>query len=161
MKKHILVPIVFGGLITFSLTTQAQDRPGQGGRGGEGGRGGANPREGIREAMIKKFDKNGDGKLDEDERPSREEMQEFLRTQLGGGQNQRITAPSVHTRRAAVEHVLPGARDDSPSTGKPNALVWRSQHNDSLRQRDSQRLFAGRYGGRVQPLHICGTVVTP
>ncbi len=86
MKKHILVPIVLGGLITFSLTTQAQDRPGQGGRGGEGGRGGANPREGIREAMIKKFDKNGDGKLDEDERPSREEMQEFFRAQLGGGQ---------------------------------------------------------------------------
>ena len=71
MKKHILVPIVLGGLITFSLTTQAQDRPGQGGRGG------VNPREGIREAMIKKFDKNGDGKLDEKERPSREELQEF------------------------------------------------------------------------------------
>ena len=55
MKKHLLVPIVLGGLITFSLTTQAQDRPGQGGRGG-----------GIREAMIKKYDKNGDGKLDLD-----------------------------------------------------------------------------------------------
>jgi hypothetical protein len=83
MKKHILVPIVFGGLITFSLTTQAQDRPGQGGRGGEGGRGGANPGEGIREAMIKKFDKNGDGKLDEKERPTREQLQEFFRAQLG------------------------------------------------------------------------------
>ena len=80
MKKQILIPAFLGGLMTFSLTTQAQDRPGQGGRDG------ADPRQGIREAMMKKFDKNGDGKLDEKERPSREQLQEFFRAQLGGGQ---------------------------------------------------------------------------
>ena len=83
MKKQILIPAILGGLMSLSLTSQAQDRPGQGGRGGD------NPREGIREAMLKKFDKNGDGKLDEDERPSREVMQEFFRSQLGGGQGGR------------------------------------------------------------------------
>ncbi len=34
MKKQLLIPAFLGGLMTFSLTTQAQDRPGQGGRGG-------------------------------------------------------------------------------------------------------------------------------
>ena len=75
MKKYTLIPIFLGGLMTFSLSLQAQERPGQGGRGpGQGGRGGEGGRGGgqnIREAMIKKFDKNGDGKLDENERPSR------------------------------------------------------------------------------------------
>ena len=80
--------------MTFSLSLEAQERPGQGGgrgpgqggRGGEGGRGGG---QNIREAMIKKFDKNGDGKLDENERPSREQIQAFFREQLGGGQGGR------------------------------------------------------------------------
>ena len=80
MKKQILIPAFLGGLMSLSLTSQAQDRPEQGGRGGD------NPREGIREAMLKKFDKNGDGKLDEKERPSQEELQEFFRAQLGDGQ---------------------------------------------------------------------------
>ena len=43
----------------------------------------------VKIQKVKKFDKNGDGRLDEDERPSREEMQEFFRAQLGGGQGGR------------------------------------------------------------------------
>ena len=59
MKKQILIPVVLGGLMTFSLSVEAQQRgPGQGGRGGEGGRGGTDPRQGIREAMMKKFHEN-------------------------------------------------------------------------------------------------------
>ena len=34
---------------------------------------------------MKKYDKNGDGRLDEKERPSREEAMEFFRSQGGGG----------------------------------------------------------------------------
>jgi Ca2+-binding EF-hand superfamily protein len=109
MKKQILIPAFLGGLMTFSLTTQAQDRPGQGGRGGEGGRGG-----GIREAMIKKYDKNGDGKLDEDERPSREEMQEFFRAQLGGGQ----TRPSGGQTRPSGGQTRPSGGQTRPSGGQ-------------------------------------------
>ena len=71
MTKNILFPAVLGGLVGFSA--QAQDR---GPREGD-------PRQNIREALIKKFDKNGDGKLDENERPSREQLQEFLNSQLG------------------------------------------------------------------------------
>ena len=116
MKKHLLVPIVLGGLITFSLTTQAQDRPGQGGRGGEGERG-----EGIREAMIKKYDKNGDGKLDENERPSREEMQEFFRAQLGGGQTRPgggQTRPGGSQTRPGGGQTRPGGSQTRPSGGQ-------------------------------------------
>ena len=79
MKKHTLIPVVLGGLMGLSLSAQAQGRgPGEGGRGGASG-------QNIREALIKKFDKNGDGKLDEKERPTREQLQEFFRAQLGGG----------------------------------------------------------------------------
>lgn len=37
----------------------------------------------MRELMLKEFDKNGDGRLDENERPSREQAQEFFRRQQG------------------------------------------------------------------------------
>ncbi len=40
-------------------------------------------RETFAEALIKKFDKNGDGKLDENERPSGGQLREFYRSQLG------------------------------------------------------------------------------
>ena len=39
----------------------------------------------MRAAMLKKFDKNGNGQIDENERPSREEMRELMRSQFGGG----------------------------------------------------------------------------
>ncbi|SVA99079.1 uncharacterized protein METZ01_LOCUS151933, partial [marine metagenome] len=108
MKKQMLIPAFLGGLMTFSLTTQAQDRPGQGGRGGD------NPREGIREAMLKKFDKNGDGKLDEKERPSQEELQEFFRAQLGGGQGR----PSGGQGRPSGGQGRPGGGQGRPSGGQ-------------------------------------------
>ena len=64
-------------------------RPGEGGREqGRPGAGGSRPggfdREAMRAAMLKEFDKNGDGQLDENERPSREQAQEFFRRQQGG-----------------------------------------------------------------------------
>ncbi len=71
MTKHILFTAALGGLVSFSA--EAQDR----------GPREADPRQNMREALIKKFDKNGDGKLDENERPSREQLQEFFRSQLG------------------------------------------------------------------------------
>jgi len=127
MKKHLLVPIVLGGLITFSLTTQAQDRPGQGGRGGEGGRGG-----GIREAMIKKYDKNGDGKLDENERPSREEMQEFFRAQLGGGQ----TRPGGGQTRPGGSQTRPGGGQTRPGQGGRDAAPQQNMRDAMLKKFD-------------------------
>ena len=155
MKKHILVPIVFGGLITFSLTTQAQDRPGQGGRGGEGGRGGADPREGIREAMIKKFDKNGDGKLDEKERPSREELQEFFRTQLGNGQGRRgeggrDAAPRQNIREAMLKKFDKNGdgkldEDERPSREEMQEF-FRSQLGDGQGGRPGQNMEAKPQG---------------
>lgn len=66
MKKHILIPIVLGGLMIFSLSVHAQPKTSD-----------------IRKAMIKKFDKDGDGKLDEKERPSQEELKAFFADQLG------------------------------------------------------------------------------
>jgi hypothetical protein len=111
MKKQILIPAFLGGLMTFSLTTQAQDRPGQGGRDG------ADPRQGIREAMMKKFDKNGDGKLDEKERPSREQLQEFFRAQLGGGQGR----PSGGQGRPSGDQGRPSGGQGGPGQGRPDA----------------------------------------
>ena len=141
MKKHLLVPIVLGGLITFSLTTQAQDRPGQGGRGGEGERGG-----GIREAMIKKYDKNGDGKLDENERPSREEMQEFFRAQLGGGQ----TRPGGGQTRPGQ-----GGRDAAPQQNMRDAMLKKFDKNGDGKldederpsREEMQEFFRSQLGG--------------
>ena len=148
MKKHLLVPIVLGGLITFSLTTQAQDRPGQGGRGGEGGRGG-----GIREAMIKKYDKNGDGKLDEDERPSREEMQEFFRAQLGGGQ----TRPGGSQTRPGGGQTRPGqgGRDAAPQQNMRDAMLKKFDKNGDGKldederpsREEMQEFFRSQLGG--------------
>ena len=134
MKKHLLVPIVLGGLITFSLTTQAQDRPGQGGRGGEGERGG-----GIREAMIKKYDKNGDGKLDENERPSREEMQEFFRAQLGGGQTRPgggQTRPSGGQTRPSGGQTRPGGGQTRPGQGGRDAAPQQNMRDAMLKKFD-------------------------
>ncbi len=122
MKNQMLIPTFLGGLMTFSLTSQAQERPGQGERGG------ANPREGIREAMIKKFDKNGDGKLDEKERPSREELQEFFRTQLGSGQSR----PSSGRGRPDGE--------GRPGEGRPSGRTGEG--------RPSGRTGEGRSSGR-------------
>ena len=79
-----------------------QGRPGtDGGRPGEGGRGQSRPGTGggrgqggnMRELMLKEFDKNGDGQLDENERPSREQAQEFFRRQQGNTPNRPSSRP--------------------------------------------------------------------
>jgi len=92
MKTKTLIPAILGGLILIPTAAQAQPRePGEGG--------GGDARATIREQMLKKFDKNGDGKLDEKERPSREQLQEFFRAQQGGA----------------------GGKDRAPGGGRPGA----------------------------------------
>ena len=69
MKAHYLLPAILGGLLLTPTDSHAQGRPG----------GQSN----IRELFLKNFDKNGDGKIDDEERPSREQIQEFFRKQQG------------------------------------------------------------------------------
>ncbi|SVC29674.1 uncharacterized protein METZ01_LOCUS282528, partial [marine metagenome] len=69
MKAYYLLPAFLAGLFSAQIDSKAQDRPS----------GQAN----IRELFLKEFDKNKDGKLDESERPSREQMQEFFQRQQG------------------------------------------------------------------------------
>ena len=95
MKAHYLLPAIFGGMLLIPSDTQAQERPG----------GQSN----IRELFLKQFDKNGDGNIGENERPSREQIQEFFRKQQG---NQ--TAPG---RPGAGD---PGqSRPGGPGQGRP------------------------------------------
>ena len=89
MKAHYLLPAILGGLLLTPTDSHAQGRPGD--------------QSSIRELFLKNFDKNGDGKIDDEERPSREQMQEFFRKQQG---NQ--TAPG-----------RPGAGGPSQSPGGP------------------------------------------
>ena len=89
MKKIYLLPALLGGFFVSELDSQAQDRPG----------GQAN----IRELFLKEFDKNKDGKLDESERPSREQMQQFFQRQQGN-------TPS-----------RPSAGGGRPGQGRPDA----------------------------------------
>jgi len=131
MKKQILIPAFLGGLMSLSLTSQAQDRPGQGGRGGD------NPREGIREAMLKKFDKNGDGKLDEKERPSQEELHEFFRAQLGGGQGR----PGGGQGRPDGGQGRPGqgGRDAAPQQNMRQAVLKKFDKNGDGKLDEDER----------------------
>ena len=74
MKKIYLIPALLGGLFVSELDSQAQQQN-------------------IRELFLKEFDKNKDGKLDENERPSREQMQEFFRSQQGNTPSRPSTRP--------------------------------------------------------------------
>ena len=69
MKAHYLLPAILGGLLLTPTDSHAQGRPGD--------------QSNIRELFLKNFDKNGDGKIDDEERPSREQIQEFFRKQQG------------------------------------------------------------------------------
>jgi HlyD family secretion protein len=71
---------------------------------GEGGRGGSQPNDEMRQRMLQRFDRNGDGQLDESERQA---MREEFRAQGGGGgrggfggSRSRQEASSVVTRTA-------------------------------------------------------------
>ena len=69
MKAHYLLPAILGCLLLTPTDSHAQGRPGD--------------QSNIRELFLKNFDKNGDGKIDDEERPSREQIQEFFRKQQG------------------------------------------------------------------------------
>ena len=69
MKAHYLLPAILGGLLLTPTDSHAQGRPGD--------------QSNIRELFLKNFDKNGNGKIDSEERPSREQIQEFFRKQQG------------------------------------------------------------------------------
>ena len=69
MKAHYLLPAILGGLLLTPTDSHAQGRPGD--------------QSNIRELFLKNFDKNGDGKIDDEERPSREHIQESFRKQQG------------------------------------------------------------------------------
>lgn len=83
MKKIYLLPALLGGFFASELDSQAQQQN-------------------IRELFLKEFDKNKDGKLDESERPSREQMQEFFQRQQGN-------TPA-----------RPGAGGNQPGQGRPD-----------------------------------------
>jgi hypothetical protein len=97
MKKIYLLPALLGGLFVSELDSQAQDQPG----------GQVN----IRELFLKEFDKNKDGKLDESERPSREQMQQFFQRQQGN-------TPS-RPGESGPGQGRPGAGGGRPGEGRP------------------------------------------
>ena len=66
MKAKLLIPGLLGGLLCVQTAAQAQNRP------GPNDRPGGQPN--IRELFLKQFDKNGNGRIEENERPSREQI---------------------------------------------------------------------------------------
>lgn len=99
MKAKLLIPGLLGGLLCVQTAAQAQNRP------GPNNRPGGQPN--IRELFLKQFDKNGNGRIEENERPSREQIQDFFRKQQG---NQ--TTPGRPGGR-------PGAGDPNQRPGGP------------------------------------------
>lgn len=79
MKTSLSLLLALAGLLCWSGTVSAQEKPAAGGgRGtGEGGGGGAAGRGGEwRARMVKEFDKDGDGKLSEEEMKAARESAE-------------------------------------------------------------------------------------
>lgn len=99
MKAKLLIPGLLGGLLCVQTAAQAQNRP------GPNDRPGGQPN--IRELFLKQFDKNGNGRIEENERPSREQIQDFFRKQQS---NQ--TTPGRPGGR-------PGAGDPNQRPGGP------------------------------------------
>ena len=99
MKTNYLLPALLVGLFSTIIDSQAQDRPG----------GQAN----IRELFLKEFDKNKDGKLDENERPSREQMQQFFQRQRGNTP----ARPGAGGGRPGPGEGRPGAGGGRPGEG--------------------------------------------
>ena len=118
MKTNYILPAFLVGLFSTIIDSQAQDRPG----------GQTN----IRELFLREFDKNKDGKLDEDERPSREKMQEFFQRQQGNTP----ARPSVGGGR-------PG--QSGPGEGRPGAGGGRP--GEGGRGQSSPGAGGGRPGG--------------
>ena len=94
MKKIYLLPALLGGFFVSELDSQAQDRPG-----GQGN---------IRELFLKEFDKNKDGKIDQEEmRP------QFDRAQGGRGGSDR----GQGDRPGGFRRPGQGGRDESRPSG--------------------------------------------
>ena len=102
MKAHYLLPALLIGLFSTQIDSQAQDRPG------------AN----IRELFLKEFDKNKDGKLDENERPSREQMQEFFRSQQGNTPSRPSTRPGEGRPSTRPDEGRPSTRPGENGRGQ-------------------------------------------
>ncbi len=98
MKKIYLIPALLGGLFVSELDSQAQQQN-------------------IRELFLKEFDKNKDGKLDENERPSREQMQEFFRSQQGNTPSRPSTRPGEGRPSTRPGEGRPSTR---PDEGRPS-----------------------------------------
>ena len=98
MKKIYLIPALLGGLFVSELDSQAQQQN-------------------IRELFLKEFDKNKDGKLDENERPSREQMQEFFRSQQGNTPSRPSTRPGEGRPSTRPGEGRPSTR---PGEGRPS-----------------------------------------
>ena len=104
MKTTSIIPAILGGLILIPTAAQAQRAPGEGG----------DRRDSIRGQLLAHFDKNKDGKLDESERPTREQIQQFLNTRLGNGTN-RDRVPGAGARPG--EGRRPGGRPGEGGAG--------------------------------------------
>ena len=79
-------------------------RGGSGDRGqgvrGEGGRGGDRPQPPSEEELIKKYDKDGDGKLNEEEREAARKAMEEDRARQGGGERPQRSTRGFSSMRA-------------------------------------------------------------
>ena len=118
MKAYYLLPAFLAGLFSAQIDSKAQDRPS----------GQAN----IRELFLKEFDKNKDGKLDESERPSREQMQEFFQRQQGntpsrpGAGGGRPSESGPGQGRPGAGGGRPGGGEGGRGQGRPGAGGGRS-----------------------------------
>ena len=99
MKKIYLIPALLGGLFVSELDSQAQQQN-------------------IRELFLKEFDKNKDGKLDENERPSREQMQEFFRSQQGNTPSRPSTRPGEGRPSTRPDEGRPSTRPGENGRGQ-------------------------------------------
>ena len=77
MKAHYLLPAILGGLLLTPTDSHAQGRPGD--------------QSNIRELFLKNFDKNGNGKIDSEERPAANRFRSF-------SVNNKATKPHRPTR---------------------------------------------------------------
>lgn len=109
MKAKLLIPGLLGGLLCVQTAAQAQNRP------GPNDRPGGQPN--IRELFLKQFDKNGNGRIEENERPSREQIQDFFRKQQGNQTTPGRPGAGDPNQRPGGPGQRPGGRPGEPGQG--------------------------------------------